>query len=260
MELRSLRGGLALVALALPLGACSDGAAGGTCVSEPREVEAEGRREIVLLVDGETQALLAAAEDIAADPSGAFSEPSLGFGEPAEAEGGDDAAVSGVVSLVTYNERGEAVVNARYDLEGTGKNQTNKERDADAQAQCLVEGVETLADAKAAGRPLLRGLDGLQGKVRGDTVVVIATGLSRSTVEGQQLVDSVGTPEGRAEALSTIQNAGLLPNLDGIDGVWFLAPGEGTESQVTEVALEAFADDLCARLQLEHCGPVPAVP
>lgn len=260
MELRSLLGCQALVALALALGACSDGAAGGTCVSEPPDEEAEGRREIVLLVDGRTQALVTAAEDIAGDPSGAFSETSLGFGETAEAEGGDDGVVSGVVSLVTYNERGEAVVTARYDLEGTGKNPTNKERDADAQAKCLVEGVKELADATTAGGPLLRGLDGLQGKVRSDTVVVIATGLSRSTVEGQPLVDSVGSPEGRAEALSIIQNAGLLPDLDGIDGVWFLAPGEGTESQVTEVALEAFAKDLCGRLQLENCGPLSAVP
>lgn len=229
------------------------------CSKVTSNVVATGRPEIVLLADGRSPALESLLVEVHPEVLAAlFTNPGLGLAS-AGSEDDDDQVKPGVITLATYDASGTLRREASFDIAGIGRSSGRRESNAVRQVDCLREAVDGLPDAEA-GADLLRTLDGVGSVVRGDSVAVVAVGLSRSSVEGQPLADSVSTPEGRAGALDVISQHQFLPDVDGLAALWFLNPGEGAQSRTVEEGFEAFASDLCTAVALERCGGGPALP
>lgn len=240
------------------LSGCSGSSEAAPCVAA---VQGGRQAAIVLLADGRSPALSAAATNLAGHPDQAFSSPQLGFAPP----GSHKTPKPGVVVLTTYDSRGNLTTRGTYDLAGIGNDDRVRERSRRRQAWCLIEAVAALPEPRAPAGDLLRTLGrasavAIEQAGAGHSAAVVAVGLGRSTIDGRPVAELDLGPAGQAKVFAELDRVGMVPDLSSAGvTVRMLDPSDGVASSVSAAGVESFATSLCSRIAANHCSTGPGL-
>ncbi len=242
---------LAVAAAALSLTGCGAAAAQNSQASQPVPASvcdalssspgSSSARTTVLLTDHRTPDLTAAARLIAADPGG-FANRNLG-----------GPAGAGPVEVMTYDAAGEVSAVATYDLAGKG-NGARRGYNARLAGRCLQQAVDSLPAMGPGGNVFSAIGRAAAQSVSGISIVVF--GMSRASDENFAVATTpLDTAADRSQVLDQLSQHQLVPDLSGEKAsVVIVDPAEGVQSGIAQAGIEAFAGELCSRLQAGHCS------
>jgi hypothetical protein len=240
-----------------PLAALAIVAAAATGCAHPAQEACSaispGRADsaIELLTPGQNPDLLTAVAQLAYGATPVFASKDLGL-----------ETKPGTVVLATYDLQGQVQVRGAFNLGGVATGDLQRQADANRQAQCLASAARSLPEPPLdrPGGDLLRALPNGAAQARSYSgtgrVLIAAFGFGKSGGDGFEVSKAdLSTPAARSNVLTQLEQYRLVPDLGRQVGVVMVAPDAGISSGIGAAGVDAFAQDLCARLGTSLCRP-----